>query len=79
VSGLLFDESAQRSFITEELAEKLKLKPTGSDTISLASFSGKSEQCHHIPTGRVFLHVEQREIIPVDVHFVPTIANLQNM
>ncbi|XP_053388224.1 uncharacterized protein LOC128551402, partial [Mercenaria mercenaria] len=58
----------------EGLAEKLKLKHTGSDTISLASFGGKSEQCRYIPTGRVFLHVEQGETIPLDVLIVPTIA-----
>ncbi|XP_060569657.1 uncharacterized protein LOC132728064 [Ruditapes philippinarum] len=73
-TNILFDEGAQRSFITKELAEKLKLKPNGSDTISLASFGGKSEQCRHIPTDRVFLHVEHREIIPLDVLIVPTIA-----
>ncbi|XP_060554822.1 uncharacterized protein LOC132715774 [Ruditapes philippinarum] len=68
------DKGAQRSFITEKLAEKLKLKPNGSDTISLAYFGGKSEQYRHIPTGRVFLHVQHREIIPLDVLIVPTIA-----
>ncbi|XP_053391234.1 uncharacterized protein LOC128554047 [Mercenaria mercenaria] len=73
-TNILLDEGAQRSFITEELAEKLKLKHTGSDTISLASFGGKSEQCRYIPTGRVFLHVEQGETIPLDVLIVPTIA-----
>ncbi|XP_053398291.1 uncharacterized protein LOC128556688 [Mercenaria mercenaria] len=60
-TNILLDEGAQRCFITEGLAEKLKLKHTGSDTISLACFGGKSEQCRYIPTGRVFLHVEQGE------------------
>jgi hypothetical protein len=53
IASILFDEGAQMSFITEELAKKLKLKLTGSDTISLASFGGKSEQCRHIPIGSV--------------------------
>ncbi|XP_053390988.1 uncharacterized protein LOC128553826 [Mercenaria mercenaria] len=73
-TNILLDEGAQRSFITEELAEKLKLKHTCSDAISLASFGGKSEQCRYITTGRVFLHVGQGETIPLDVLIVPTIA-----
>jgi transposase InsO family protein len=73
-ANILFDEGAQRSFVTEELAKKLKLKHTGSDTISLASFGGKSEQCRHIPMGRVFIHADHGETIPLDVLIVPTIA-----
>ncbi|XP_060592650.1 uncharacterized protein LOC132747318 [Ruditapes philippinarum] len=73
-TNILFDEGAQRSFITEELAEKLKLKPNGSDTITLASFWWQIRTVSSYTTGRVFLHVEHREIIPLDVLIVPTIA-----
>ena len=59
-TNILFDECAQRSFITEELANKLKKKYTGLGTISVASFGGKTEYCRYIPTGKVLLHVEHR-------------------
>lgn len=41
-TNTLFDEGAQRSFITEKLDEELKLKHTGSDTLSLASLGSPS-------------------------------------
>ena len=73
-TNILFDEDAQRSFITEELSNKLKIKHTGLDHISVASFGGKSEHCCCIPTGKVFLHVEHGETIPLDILIVPAIA-----
>ena len=74
-TNILFDEGAQRLFITEKLANKLKIKHTGLDTIEVASFGGKPEQCCCILTGKVFLHVEHGEAIPLhDVLIVPSIA-----
>jgi hypothetical protein len=73
-ANILFDEGAQRPFISEELAKKLKLKHTGSDTISLASFGVKSEQCPHVPMVRVFLNADHGETIPLDVLILQTIA-----
>ena len=38
---ILFDEGAQRSFITQELADKLQLKLTGHENVSVASFGAQ--------------------------------------
>ena len=38
---ILFDEGAQRSFITQEFADKLQLKPTGHENVSVASFGAQ--------------------------------------
>ena len=35
---ILFNEGAQRSFITQELADELHLRPTSHETISVSSF-----------------------------------------
>ncbi|CAC5421243.1 unnamed protein product [Mytilus coruscus] len=39
-ANILFDEGAQRSFITEKLATELKLAITGQETVNLSGFGG---------------------------------------
>jgi hypothetical protein len=47
-TNILFDEGTQRSFITEELAEKLLIEQTGSEVVHLASFGDTSQRIRHM-------------------------------
>ncbi|VDI06839.1 Hypothetical predicted protein [Mytilus galloprovincialis] len=42
-ANILFDEGAQRSFITDSLAEQLELKPKGTEAISISGFGGGAD------------------------------------
>lgn len=42
-TNILFDEGSQRSFITEEIAENLNLKYTGTETLTIAAFGGRND------------------------------------
>ncbi|XP_071153540.1 uncharacterized protein [Mytilus edulis] len=72
---ILFDEGAQRSFITEELAEKLKLKPTGTESVNLSGFgdNANSTKIRHLRTGLVYLITTDGKL-PIRVLVVPEIA-----
>ena len=72
--NIIFDEGAQRSFITEEMATKLNLKPSGKDNISLASFGSRSATNRILTTGVINVHALSGEKIPVSVLVVPKIA-----
>ena len=72
--NIIFDEGAQRSFITQEMATKLNLKPCGKDNISLASFGSKSTTNKTLCTGVVDVHTLSGDKIPVSVLIVPKIA-----
>ncbi|XP_071171198.1 uncharacterized protein [Mytilus edulis] len=72
---ILFDEGAQRSFITEELAEKLKLKHTGTESVNLSGFgdNANSTKIRHLRTGLVYLITTDGKL-PIRVLIVPEIA-----
>lgn len=45
---ILFDEGAQCSFITEELAAKLDIKKEGSETLSIATFGSTTKKVRNL-------------------------------
>ena len=67
---MLFDEGAQRSFITETLANELQLHRENTEAFSLSAFWGKSGKIQHIDTSTVYVITEQQQKISI----VPTIA-----
>ena len=71
---ILFDEGAQRSFISQKLADELQLKPTGTDTVHVASFGQNSQSVRYLQTAKVHLITDRSEKIAIDVLIVPTIA-----
>ena len=78
--NILFDEGAQRSFISQEMATKLNLQPSGKENISLASFGSTSATHTNLPTGVIQIHTVTGDKIPISVLIVPKIAPpLQNM
>ena len=78
-TNILFDEGSQRSYITQQQAEKLNITPTGTDTIYLASFGNSRNEVRHLDTATVNLISTSGQKIPINVLIVPTIAvPLQN-
>ena len=74
-ANILFDEGAQRSFITEELAEKLNLKPSKNEVITISGFGETNKKVRHLPVATVYLQAQTLELIPINVLVVPQIAH----
>ena len=68
---ILFDEGAQRSFITQELANKLDLSPERSETLNLSVFGGSTTSVKQLDIATVCIRSDSNERIP-------TIATPQN-
>ena len=73
-AAILFDEGAQRSFITEALANELQLPRQSTEAVSLSAFGGSSEKYQHIDTSTMYVVTKQQQKIPIPVLIVPTIA-----
>ena len=73
-ANILFDEGSQRSFLTQELADLLSLKPHKKEDISLAAF-GASHPCNKsMPVTTVHIRTQSGDLVPISVLIVPTIA-----
>ena len=71
---ILFDEGAQRSFITQEFADKLQLKPTGHENVSVASFGAQVSVPRKLAVTTIHIHTLNEGQIPVTVLIVPQLA-----
>ena len=71
---ILFDEGAQRSFITQELADQLQLKPAGYENISVASFGAQVSTTRRLAIASIHIHTLNKGQIPVTVLVVPKLA-----
>lgn len=71
-TNILFDEGSQRWFITEELAENLNLKNTGTETLTIAAFCGK-EMMRTLKTSTLYLIADSVEKIQIHAVVVPCI------
>ncbi|XP_028407556.1 uncharacterized protein LOC114530174 [Dendronephthya gigantea] len=71
---ILFDEGAQRSFITQELADKLDLAPEHSETLNLSVFGGSTTSVKQVDVATIYLRSDNGDKIPVQVIIIPTIA-----
>ena len=72
--NILFDEGAQRSFISQEMATKLNLQPNNKDSISLASFVSNAAAHRKLPIAVVQVHTTAGDKIPISVLIVPKIG-----
>ncbi|XP_052260181.1 uncharacterized protein LOC127864522 [Dreissena polymorpha] len=73
-AAILFDEGAQRSFITRKLADDLQLESDGIETLSLTGFGGSNNRrLQQLERTTVYI-VSKKKKIPVSVLIVPTIA-----
>ena len=73
-ANILFDEGAQKSFITEHLAEVLELTKEATETIYLSSFGSTRNKLHQVSVATVHVIADNRQMIPVRVLIVPTIS-----
>jgi len=75
----LFDEGAQRSFITEHLAADLALPMQNREFVKLAAFGENMDRGRCFEKGRAYLKTDTGNIA-IDVLVIPTIAApLQNI
>ncbi|XP_060598916.1 uncharacterized protein LOC132752597 [Ruditapes philippinarum] len=72
-ANILFDEGSQSSFISEHLAQKLQLEPTGSETLYMSGFGDTERRVRHLSRATVYLETAE-ENIPINVLIVPEIS-----
>ncbi|XP_071141877.1 uncharacterized protein [Mytilus edulis] len=78
-TNILFDEGAQRSFLTQNLANKLNLQIEGTEIIHLSAFGGEEKNTRHLEKTTIYLKTDARHVLPIKVLIVPMIATpLQN-
>ena len=73
-ANLLFDEGAQRSFISHALATKLGLCPTSKETINLSAFGASTSTKRNLDVATIHVETQSSGRIPVQVLIVPKIA-----
>ena len=71
---ILFDEGAQRSFITEALAKKLNLTADKTETLHLSVFGGDQTTVKKFDVATVSLRTDNGQTIPIRVVVIPVIA-----
>ncbi|XP_071179213.1 uncharacterized protein [Mytilus edulis] len=72
--NILFDEGAQRSFITQKLADKLEIKPTEKVSIQLSPFVDLSQKDRNLDTATIQLQTDTGENMVINTLIVPEIA-----
>ena len=82
-ANILFDEGAQWSFITAQLAAELQISPTTtpcSEQVALSSFGARSKSYQKLGVATIQVQTNVGEIIPKTVLIVPSIAiPIQNL
>ena len=73
---ILFDEGAQRSFITQELANQLQLQPSKHENISVSSFGEQVSTSRRLAIASVLIETLHNGHIPISALIVPKLAAL---
>ncbi|MCG8034488.1 MAG: DUF1759 domain-containing protein [Candidatus Thiodiazotropha taylori] len=71
---LLLDSGSQRTYITEKLAEKLKLKKTGEQELRLATFGTESPKVIRTASTEIRLKLNNGKYLNLSANIVPTIS-----
>ena len=78
-ANVLFDEGAQRSFITHDLVNKLQFNTTRKDTIGLSTFGATAPAIRELEVVTIERVTKSNETVSLDALVVPEIATaLQN-
>ena len=72
---ILFDSGSYRTYITEELAEKLKLRCSKPEHLQLATFGSSSVQHVSARSADIALHLANKEMRQLRVTVVPNITS----
>ena len=70
----MFDEGAQRSFITQTLADALQLIPSRQENVCLSSFGAETKSSQSLGVASIRLVTNTGKMIPLSVLIVPKIA-----
>jgi len=73
-ANILMDEGGQKSFITQKMADQLKLQRDGSDVINLSSFGDPTHTVQQLDTATVYVVATDGEMIPIRVLIGPVIS-----
>ena len=73
-ANVLFDEGAQRSFITRTLANQMGLETSEIESIHLSAFGGQASAVRHLPLVTLNVVTTSGEKIPLRVLVVEKIA-----
>ena len=73
IANVLFDEAAQRSFISQHLADKLHLIPS-QENVTLAPFGANTMTSQSLSVATIKVVAKSGELIPLSVLIVPRIA-----
>jgi len=73
---ILFDEGAQRSFITQQLADELNLQPHSHQSISVSSFGAQVSPSGTLAVAIMFIHALDGTHIQISVLIVLKLAAL---
>lgn len=73
-ANILFDEGAQRSFISQTLADALQLNPSRQENVCLSSFGAETKSSRSLGVAKIKLVTNTGETIPLSVLIVPKIA-----
>ena len=74
-ANILFDDGAQRSFITKNLAAQLRLQPTKKEVINLSAFGAQPKPPQNLDSTIVYVKTNSNEEIPIRVLIVENIAS----
>lgn len=74
ISNILFDEGAQRSFITSDLAAKLQITPTGTTFMQISSFGGAENTVRRLEKCTIQLETTAKDKISMELFIVPQLA-----
>ena len=78
-ANILFDEGAQRSFMSSKLAQKLRISPQDSENINISAFGGEASSLKQLGVTTVNIETYEGEQMSLSVLLVPMIAApLQN-
>ncbi|VDI31785.1 Hypothetical predicted protein [Mytilus galloprovincialis] len=72
--NILFDEGAQRSFITKKSTDQLEMNPIEKVSIHPSAFGDLSQKVRNLDTATMQLHTDTGEKVHIDTLIVPDIA-----
>jgi len=72
-ANILFDEGAQRTFITQALASKLESRPHHRENLAISSFGGDTTSKYQVDTVRIILETNDGDVT-ISALVVPQIA-----
>ena len=70
--NILLDEGAQRSFISQDLADRLCLKATHTERVSLSSFGNPVSAARLLQVSTILIHTPEQSPIPISVWWYPS-------